>query len=181
MEEHLVKKSVKLSWFLRHNKDNLKENVVWNGFVPVSVLLKALDISFNDLVKIVDTDNKGRYSFNNEKTELRANQGHSIPVELDLKSSIPPLNLYHGTTVSVKDIILKEGLKSMSRNHVHLTDNLETAVNVANRRKQDIVIFKLDVKQMILDNILFFKSDNGVWLTDFVDSKYLMVFKNEKK
>lgn len=175
MEEFLVKKSVKLSWFLRHNKDNIIENKIWNGFVPVSILLKELDISFSNLEKIVSSDNKGRYSFNSDKSELRANQGHSIPVDLNLVPSIPPLDLFHGTTLSVKDIILKQGLKSMSRNHVHLTDNLKTAINVANRRKQDIIIFKLNVKQMILDNVLFFKSDNGVWLTDFVDPKYLSI------
>lgn len=177
MEEYLPKISTKLSWQLRHNKENLKYKKeganIWDGYVPTSILIKELDITFDDLKKIVETDSKNRYSFSDDETELRANQGHSIEVDLELKSFVPPSKLYHGTNIEVKNLILQTGIKSMLRNYVHLSEDLETAKVVALRRKKEIVIFELNTEEMIKDGILFYKSLNNVWLTEFVDSKYL--------
>lgn len=182
MSEHLPKISVKMSWELRHNKDNLKfkkeNNELWDGYVPVDYLLKTLKITFDDLVKIVETDSKGRYSFNSDYTEIKANQGHSMEVDLYLKPTVPPMKLYHGTNVKVYDSIMEKGLLPMLRQYVHLSENIDTAIEVAKRRKEEIVIFEIDVEEMLKNNIEFYKSQNGVWLVNTVSSKYLRLPKS---
>lgn len=175
-EKH-QKISVKLSWYLRHNKDieAFKKDENWNGSVPVEWILKELEINMTILDEIVETDKKGRYSFNSDKTTIKANQGHSVNVNLGLIPSEPPKILYHGTNQNVKDIILDTGLKPMNRQFVHLSEDIETASVVGKRRVGDLVILKIDSESMYKDNIEFVKSQNGVWLVDIVNPKYLSI------
>lgn len=160
-----------ISYLLRHNPEELEMDK--NGWVDVEALLDKVHISMEQLQHIVDTNNKKRFSFNEDKTMIRANQGHSLKVDVELKSKIPPKYLYHGTVTKNIKSIKKNGLSRMKRNHVHLSGDYETAVDVANRYGKDIYIFKIDTYPMIKDNVKFYQSENGVWLVDFVDPKYL--------
>ena len=165
--------SKKLSYILRHNKNG--HNIDHQGWALVTDMLDSLDISFNELEDIVKSDDKNRYSFNLDKTKIRANQGHSFKVDLGLKKIDPPFTLYHGTKDNLVDLILKEGLKPMSRVHVHLSLDIETAINVANRRKGNNVILEIKSRKMSNDGYPVFRSENGVYLTDFVPPEYISV------
>ena len=124
------------------------------------------------LEEIVRTDNKQRYSFNEDKTLIRANQGHSIPVDVELKKAVPPDILYHGTGEKYVSSIDKEGLLPKSRLYVHLSKDIETAENVGRRRGKEIV-YRVKSGQMYWDGYKFYLSENGVWLTKEVPIKYL--------
>lgn len=124
------------------------------------------------LEEIVSTDNKQRYSFNDDKTLIRANQGHSIPVDVELKKAVPPEVLYHGTGEKYVTSINKEGLIPKSRLYVHLSKDEETALNVGKRHGRP-VIYKVDAKRMTEEGYEFFLSVNGVWLTKAVPKEYL--------
>jgi putative RNA 2'-phosphotransferase len=128
---------------------------------------------YGDLELIVLTDNKGRFSFSEDKKFIRANQGHSINIDLQLDPKEPPEFLYHGTVEKYMPWIKKEGLKKMSRNHVHLSSNLQTAEQVASRRDTKNVILEVRTLEMYNDGFKFFLSENGVWLTDNVPHKYI--------
>jgi len=169
-----IKVSKKLSYLLRHNPEDL--NMDKNGWCFVDEVLKKVGVSFVQLENIVATNNKKRFSFNEEKTKIRANQGHSIQVNVQLKKTVPPKTLYHGTTPRIKDQILKKGLLKMNRQHVHLSADKETAIKVGKRHcrgNEKPWIVEINTTPMMLDNIDFYLSENGVWLTDFVDKKYL--------
>lgn len=126
-----------------------------------------------DLVeKIVEEDSKQRYSFNREKTLIRANQGHSIKVDVELEECMPPNILYHGTGVKYCSSINKQGLISKSRLYVHLSKDIETATNVGSRHGEPF-IYKVRAKDMYNDGYKFFLSQNGVWLTKEVPICYL--------
>ena len=126
------------------------------------------------LEEIVRTDNKQRYSFNEDKTLIRANQGHSVPVDVELKKCEPPEILYHGTAERFADSIMAEGLKPKSRLYVHLSKDLETAVTVGGRHGKPFV-FKVKSGEMHRNGFEFFLSENGVWLTKAVPVEFLEV------
>ncbi len=117
-------------------------------------------------------DEKGRHSLKDNNTMIRANQGHSIKIDLDLKEKQPNKDLFHGTATQFVSVILKEGLKPMQRHHVHLSDNIDTARQVGSRRGKPH-IFTVDTTAMINDGFKFYQSENGVWLVDNVPAKYL--------
>jgi len=166
-------KGREISYLLRHNPEELSMDK--NGWVDVDELLKKIKISFEDLQWIVDNNDKKRFSFDNSMDRLRANQGHSLKVDVELKVKVPPKFLYHGTTSKNVKIIKKQGLSKMKRNHVHLSSDYDTALNVASRycKNDTPYIFKIDTYPMIVDKVNFYQSENGVWLVDFVDSKYI--------
>jgi len=166
-------KGRELSYLLRHNPKGLYMDK--NGWVNVDDLLNKVDISIEDLRDIVINNNKKRFSFNEDETKIRANQGHSLNVDVELKRKTPPKFLYHGTASRNVKSILKNGISKMKRNHAHLSGDYDTAMDVAKRYcKNDTPhIFKIDITPMLIDNIKFYQSENGVWLVDFVDSKYL--------
>lgn len=166
-------KGRQISYLLRHNPEDLYMDK--NGWVNVDDLLKKVDISFEELKWIVDNNDKKRFSFDKSEENVRANQGHSIDVDVELKSKIPPKFLYHGTASKNVKSIRKSGLSKMKRNHVHLSADYDTAIKVANRhcKNDEPYIFKIDTYPMIVDNVKFYLSENGVWLVDFVDPKFL--------
>lgn len=128
-----------------------------------------------DLIeKIVKEDKKGRYSFNDDKTMIRANQGHSVKVDVELKEKTPPEILYHGTGEKYIESILKTGLEKRSRLYVHLSSDVDTAKNVGARHGKPIIL-KIKTKEMTDDGFKFYLSENGVWLTDNVPTKYIEV------
>ena len=175
----LDKLSVFISLVLRHKPEAAHITLDEHGWANVEELLSGINdtgrkIYMEILEEIVITDNKQRYSFNQDKTLIRANQGHSVPVDVELKEQEPPDFLFHGTATRFLDSIINEGLKPMSRLYVHLSKDIETALKVG-RRHGAPVILKIHSEDMYKDGYMFYLSENGVWLTKKVDVKYLEV------
>ncbi|MDE5589739.1 MAG: RNA 2'-phosphotransferase [Acetatifactor sp.] len=175
----LDKLSVFISLVLRHKPDAAYITLDEHGWANVEELLNGINntgrkIDMEILEKIVATDNKQRYSFNQDKTLIRANQGHSIPVDVELEEHEPPEFLYHGTAARFLDSIMNEGLKPMSRLYVHLSKDTETALKVG-KRHGDPVILRIHSRDMYNDGYKFYLSENGVWLTKKVDVRYFEV------
>lgn len=170
MSKLLEKRGKELAFLLRHDTEYQFDE---HGYRTVKDLIDNHDYTMELLVEIVETNNKKRYEFNEDKTLIRARQGHSISVNVDLKETTPPDVLYHGTATRFIDSINAEGLKKMSRQHVHLSSDYQTAINVGSRHGKPTVI-TVDTKKMSEDGCKFYLSNNGVWLTDFVDTKYFI-------
>ena len=173
--------SVFISLILRHKPEEIGIALDKHGWANVKELIAGINntgrkIDMETLEEIVRTDNKGRYSFNENKTLIRANQGHSIHVDVELKEVTPPDILYHGTATKSLDGIKQQGIKSMSRLYVHLSKVLETAIKVGDRHGKCVVL-AIDTKRMFDDGIKFYLSENGVWLTKYVDWKYVKEIK----
>lgn len=173
----LFKHSKFLSLVLRHKPQTIGIELDENGWTSVEDLIDKMNakgrrIDFETLQLVVEADNKTRYSFNEDKSKIRANQGHSVQIDLDYKPTLPPDILYHGTAARFVDSILKTGLEKRNRHHVHLSADLETASAVGNRHGK-LVIFEVLAGKMHANGFEFFVSDNGVWLTDQVPVDYL--------
>lgn len=147
-----------------------------HGWANVDDLIAGIqkDRPFNMemLEEIVATDDKGRYSFNDDKTLIRANQGHSIPVDVELEQKEPPEILWHGTGEKYVAAIDEQGLKKKSRLYVHLSKDYDTAIKVGVRHGKP-VIYGVAAGQMARDGYVFYQSVNGVWLTNAVPAQYL--------
>ena len=175
-----TKISKQLSFVLRHHPESIMLDIDENGWVNVNELLeklhihKKLTLSMTQLREIVATNDKKRYAFNDDETLIRANQGHSINIDLALEPTTPPDILYHGTAERNKNSILAEGIKKQRRQHVHLSATVETAQQVGKRHGSPLVL-PIDAAQMFANGYLFFKSENGVWLTDFVPNEYIKI------
>lgn len=161
-----------IALILRHRPDVIGITLDEHGWASVSDLLSGIEITMEMLEKIVEEDSKQRYSFNQDKTLIRANQGHSVKVDVELKECIPPDILYHGTGIKYCSSINKQGLIPKSRLYVHLSKDIETATNVGNRHGEPFV-YKVKAKNMYNDGYKFFLSQNGVWLTKEVPVCYL--------
>ena len=164
-----MKESKRLAYLLRHS--NLPD---YNGWVKVSVVLGTLGESLQDLQQIVESDNKGRFEFAEDKSSVRALYGHSINVDLGLEPTIPPLVLYHGTAEKYIDSIMKEGLRPRKRNFVHLSETIDMAKQVGTRHGSPIVL-SIDTAAMLRAGYKFYKAQNGIWLTGDILPKYLKV------
>lgn len=172
-KEVLISKGKQLSYILRHDIDSFNKGLIDSaGWMSVATLTYDFDFSPNLIEEIVETNNKQRYEYNEDHTKIRARQGHSIPVDVELKEMTPPDVLYHGTASRFVESILKDGLKPMTRLYVHLSSDMKTAIDVGSRHGKPVV-FSIDAKQMYDDGIKFYLSNNGVWLTKYVDVKYL--------
>lgn len=166
-----------LSLVLRHQPETIGIQLDQNGWTDVKELIeKANDNGINldrdTLNHIVATNSKKRFAFNETHDKIRASQGHSIDIELGYESQKPPEILYHGTSEKSVQSIIDKGLEKQSRQHVHLSSDIETAIKVGQRHGKPFV-FKVLAEQMYTDNFQFFISDNGVWLTENVPAKYL--------
>lgn len=167
---HLIKQGKKLSYLLRHDKSyNFDEH----GWREVNNLLANHGFTLEELLEIVATDNKQRYEFSEDMKFIRARQGHSINVDVELAEEVPPVVLYHGTPKENLPSILDKGICKMSRNHVHLSDTIETASKVGARREKDFIVLSVKAKQMHEEGFVFYLSRNQVWLTEHVPAKYL--------
>lgn len=177
--DEIRKKSIGkfLSLVLRHEPSKIGIQLDDNGWADVEELISKCGkhrVSFTkkELDEIVETNNKKRYAYSEDGTKIRANQGHSITVDLEFTSVEPPQFLYHGTADRFLNSIEVEGIKKMSRQHVHLSQDKETAINVGSRHGRVVVLTILAYK-MYEDGVAFFQSANGVWLTDYIDPKYI--------
>ena len=160
-----------ISLILRHHPEAAYIELDEHGWAEVDKLIEGKRINRELLEEIVRTDNKQRYSFNEDKTYIRANQGHSVPVDVGLKEQEPPVFLYHGTAAGFLASIEREGLKPMGRLYVHLSKDVETAVNVGKRHGKPVVL-KIHSGDMYRDGQAFYLSENGVWLTKKVVPEY---------
>ena len=162
-----------MSLLLRHLPEKENLDMDRHAYVPVKQLIIRLDITMSDLEDIVSENNKQRFSFNEKKDKIRANQGHSIP-GLDLQHTIskPPTFLYHGTATKYLESIYDKGILSGERADVHLSDLEETAIQVGSRHG-NVYVLIIDTEKMYNDGFEFRISDNGVWLTDFIPRKYI--------
>lgn len=182
----LEQKSKYLSFLLRHSPESAKLDLDDQGWCSIEQLLENTSLSLDDLEKIVKLDAKQRYSmrywemggeglpFTSEPVAIRANQGHSTPVvKLKFKQQRPPAVLLHGTVDSNVTSIMRQGLRPMSRHHVHLSEDATTALQVGGRRKGKIVVLQVDAAAMHAMGHHFFISDNGVWLVDSVPPEFI--------
>lgn len=163
--------SRKLSYVLRHKPESIGISLDANGWAEVPILLEKLGIEIDALKELVSNNDKKRFAFNEDKTKIRASQGHSINIDLNLKPSKPPITLYHGTAIKNLDSILDKGLVKGNRQHVHLSDNTKTAAEVGKRYGTPYII-RVKAGLMHFDGYKFYQSENGVWLTDYVPPIY---------
>ena len=174
--DNIISKGKKLAWLLRHDKDAFDSGFIdSNGWRSVKVLCKVYGYTPELLDKIVETNNKQRYEYNEDKTKIRAKQGHSIPVDVGLKEvEIDQFNpyLYHGTSSRFIEDIKKEGLKPQSRQYVHLSPDEKTATDVGKRHGAETYIIRIDAYKMQEDGIKIYISNNGVYNVKYVDPKY---------
>ena len=166
-----------LSLVLRHDPALIGIAMDSEGWVSVSELIEKSKAQQKHLTEellneIVETNDKKRFAFNEDKTKIRANQGHSVAVDLQFNAVEPLEFLYHGTEEKFLDSIKATGLQKMSRTHVHLSKDIETATKVAARRGKPIILI-IRAAQMYQDGYNFYLSENEVWLTDAVPVKYI--------
>lgn len=176
-EKQITHISKFLSLVLRHKPETIGIELDQNGWTDVDTLLEnsnsyGIKVDKDILKQIVETNSKKRFAFNETFDRIRASQGHSIEIELGYTSQKPPEILYHGTSEKSVQSILDKGLEKQSRQQVHLSADIETAIKVGKRHGKPFV-FKVLAEQMYNDKFDFFISDNGVWLTDTVPTKYL--------
>ena len=170
-----------LSLILRHKPEELNLKLDEYGYINTFDLIQGMNkkgykVTINDIKRIVKEDDKQRYSFNDDETKIKANQGHSVDVNLELKAIEPPNELYHGTATRFVDSICCVGLKKQNRQYVHLSADTDTASKVG-KRHGELAIFVVNSRQMYKDGYKFYLSDNNVWLTDYVPTKYLRIMK----
>lgn len=176
-EKQITHISKFLSLVLRHQPETIGIVLDQNGWTDVDTLLNksnsyGIKLDNETLKHIVETNSKRRFAFNDTFDKIRASQGHSVEIELGYTSQKPPEILYHGTGEKSVQAILDTGLQKQSRQQVHLSADIETAIMVGQRHGKPFV-FKVLAEKMYDDKFEFFISDNGVWLTDNVPTKYL--------
>ena len=170
------KYSKHLSYVLRHRPDVIGITLDAQGWVNVDELIARSDKGLSrDIIEAVVLENdKKRFILNEDKTRIRANQGHSVKVDLGLEAKNSPSTLYHGTATRFLDLILQDGLKKMNRHHVHLSSNLDTASKVGSRHGK-LAVLSIDAKMMQDAGYTFYCSENGVWLTETVPPQYISI------
>jgi putative RNA 2'-phosphotransferase len=176
-EKQMTHISKFLSLVLRHQPETIGIQLDQNGWVDINDLIEkankyGIKLDRPTLNHIVETNSKKRFAFNDTLDKIRASQGHSVEIELGYTNQKPPEILFHGTAEKFVQSILDKGLEKRNRQQVHLSDDIETAIKVGQRHGKPIV-FKILAEQMYNDKFEFFISNNGVWLTDNVPTKYL--------
>jgi len=175
-----VRRSKFLSLALRHKPAAADVELDENGWTGVKELLKGCNrrlpashgMTIEDLRRVVETNNKHRFEFDQTGLRIRARQGHSVRVELGYKPTEPPPILFHGTHPKALEAIRAGGLKPMQRHAVHLSADIETARSVGGRRGQPVVL-EVNAEAMHAGGSVFYVTDNGVWLTDAVPPEFL--------
>ena len=179
MKDKIKKTSKFLSYVLRHNPAEIELELDENGWVEITQLIThannhGKNIDRELIEQVVSTNDKQRFAISEDGKMIRANQGHSIEIKLDLEPSVPPAVLLHGTAEKNLGLITGDGLSKMSRHHVHLSECKKTASAVG-RRYGKLVLLEIDTVKMIQDGFQFFKSENNVWLVDSVPAQYIKV------
>lgn len=175
-KKQLEKTSKFLSFVLRHKPEAIGLELDPNGWVDLAELIEkaSSEISLDRglIQQVVATSDKQRFALSEDGERIRANQGHSVKVDLELTPKDPPTVLYHGTATRFLPSILEEGLRPGQRHHVHLSAEVETATSVGQRHGAPVVL-QISAAEMLAQGHVFFLSKNGVWLTDKVPSAFL--------
>ncbi len=177
MQKNLTRISKFLSLVLRHKPETIGLSLDAEGWVRVDVLLDALNrngkaLERHMLNEVVFSNDKQRFAFSTDGQSIRANQGHSIDIDLKLQAVEPPDILFHGTATRFLDSIREDGLQRGKRHHVHLSATIETATSVGSRHGKPVVLH-IAAKRMMEDGHVFYLSGNGVWLTDHVPVEFI--------
>lgn len=168
-QKNLIRKGKQLSFLLRHDTEYRFDE---HSYREVQDLVQNHGFTKDEIVELVETNDKQRYEFNDDKSKIRARQGHSVNINVDLKETLPPDVLFHGTATRFLPSIKEKGILKMSRNYVQLSENFDIAMEVGKRHGKPVVL-AVDTKTMREDGVKFYLSNNNVWLTEFVDSKYI--------
>lgn len=179
MSKDHVRKSKALSVVLRHSPQSIGIALDDRGWADVSELLARLPrmgvrLSRKELETIVRESDKQRFAFSADGRFIRANQGHSVTVDLGLKPTTPPNVLYHGTAGKNLDSIMRSGLLKANRQHVHLHTDIKLAKSVGARHGKPVLL-QVDTQAMSTEGFSFYVSENGVWLTEHVPARYIAV------
>lgn len=166
-----------LSLVLRHKPEEIGLILDDEGWASVNELIEKINntglaLAYEDLKEVVETNDKKRFVFSDDLSKIRANQGHSINVDLKLEPATPPAILYHGTAEKNIASILEKGILKQDRNYVHLSADIDTATKVGMRYGKPVV-FEVKALEMHKNGCLFYLSNNNVWLTDYVDNNFI--------
>jgi len=179
MNKNLIDISRFLSLVLRHKPESIGVKLDKNGWILVDELInkvnatkKYYNLTKDLLDEIVRTNDKKRFAYSQDGLKIRASQGHSIDINLNLSVKVPPRYLYHGTSESAINSIKNDGLKKMNRNHVHMNENPIMSEKVGARHGKPKVL-RIRALDMNNDGIKFYLSENKVWLTDDINAKYI--------
>lgn len=167
-----------LSLILRHKPETIGLKLDQNGWADLNELISKINtggknVNLEQIKEVVKTNSKQRFKLDLENNRIRANQGHSIKIDMEFSPTQPPEQLFHGTAERNISSIKKSGIQKRNRQHVHLSSDLDTAKMVGKRHGKP-VIFVIDSKKMFEDGYSFFLSENGVWLTDAVSAEYFV-------
>lgn len=165
--KNLIHKSRSLAYLLRHT--TYPDRKAWAG---VPIMLEELGITQETFMQIIASDLKGRFELSDDNLFVRALYGHSIDVDLGLQPTVPPAILYHGTAEKSVQSIMEKGLEPKSRKYVHLSETVETAIEVGARHGEPVVL-SIDTVSMVKDGCKFYKAQRGVWLIDGVPLEYI--------
>ncbi|MGH9755391.1 MAG: RNA 2'-phosphotransferase [Blastocatellia bacterium] len=177
MDNHALKLSKFLSLVLRHQPEKIGLDLDESGWAPVEQLIEAsrrhgVEFTLEELQNVVANNDKKRFSLSEDGLLIRANQGHSINVELGYAGAVPPEILYHGTAERFLTSIKQQGLIKGKRHHVHLSADVDTATKVGRRHGKPVVL-RVNAGLMHRDGFVFYLSANGVWLTEHAPVQYL--------
>ena len=167
-----------LCLILRHQPEAIGITLDRHGWADVDSLLEGVTrtkfpLSRTMLEEIVATDEKMRYSFNEDRTKIRANQGHSVYVDVEMEEKTPPEFLWHGTSANNAASIEASGLNPGTRLYVHLSEDYETAVRVGHRKRGETIVYRVKSGEMAQNGFVFWRSANGVWQSKYVPAMYL--------
>ncbi|UCF96943.1 MAG: RNA 2'-phosphotransferase [Spirochaetaceae bacterium] len=177
MDDEVMRTSKFLSLVLRHKPEAIGLQLDKNGWANVEELLslsaeKGRNISMDMLLRVVRENDRHRFMFSPDGTKIRASQGHSISVDLDLEPRVPPEKLYHGTAIRFLSSIRENGLMSGKRHYVHLSLNPITAIEVGRRHGKPVVL-TVFAMHMYTAGHEFYLSENGIWLTHHVPVSFI--------
>ena len=166
-----------MTYLLRHHPEAVGLTLDGEGWADVDALIEGMNaagrtIDMETLERIVAENNKKRYTLSPDKKRIRANQGHSVDVNIEMEKRVPPDELYHGTADRFLDSIREGGIKKMARQYVHLSPDIPTAVNVGRRHGKPVVLV-IDAKRMSGDGFTFRISANGVWQSEDIPWGYV--------
>lgn len=179
MKSKQIEISKFLSYVLRHKPESIGLELDERGWASVErvvdcAVANGMQMTCGSIIEIVMDSDKQRFCLSEDRLYIRANQGHSIRVDLGLEALIPPEKLFHGTATRFLESIFKEGLQPQRRQHVHLSNDMETAIAVGKRHGVPVVL-EIASGLMHEAEFEFFRSANGVWLTDRVPPEYLKI------
>lgn len=178
-EKEITNISRFMSLVLRHQPEKIGLDLDAQGWASVEELIEKMqkagkNLNHTILEEVVTNNNKKRFAFNEDKSRIRASQGHTIEIELGYEPKEPPEILYHGTAFKNIASILQKGILKGDRHHIHLSKDVETAMSVGTRHGKPILLI-IKAQRMFNDGIPFFCSENGVWLTEYIHPKYFSV------